>query len=160
MKRLIIGLCIVIGFIAIGAACANQPTSVLPAPSTTSPVPDIKSNAPIVPTKPTDPQPDVVVNVDDLMANPDSYIGQIRVEGVVSSVSPGQRTIGIIDSREFAACGTTTCPSFILPIKWSGSMPRVEDTIQAVGEVQKLNEKFIFVAYAVDNIKQQTGSLK
>lgn len=148
---------------AIGSACANRTanTTTIQVPSTSIPVPDAKLDTPIAPANPIpDPQPGVVVNVDDLMTSPDRYIGLVRVEGVVSSVSPGQRTIGLIDSREFAACGETTCSSFTLPIQWSGPMPRVEDTVQVVGEIQKSNGKFIFVAQSLENSKQQAGSPK
>lgn len=163
MKRLITGLCIITIFMAIGTACASRTADITfaPSPSEANLAPDAKSNIPITPTNPApNPQPSVVVNVDDLMASPDRYVGPIWVEGVVSFVSPGQRTLGLIDSREFAACGTTTCSSFILPIQWSGPMPRVEDIVQVVGEIQKSSGKFIFVAQVLESTKQQTGSPK
>jgi len=153
MKRLIIGFCVIALFLFIGAACANQSTNVttIPVPATAIPQQDIKPDIPGEPVKPSPAlPPGITVNVDDLMKNPEQYIGSIRVIGVVSSVSPEQRTIGLIDSREFASCGVTTCSEFILPVQWVGAMPRIEDTVQIVGEVQRSNGKFIFVAQSIE----------
>jgi len=163
MKRLIIGLCIVAIFMANGTVCANRTATSASTlfPSTANPVADAKPDTSTTPTNPApSPQPGMVVNVDDLRESPERYVGPIRIEGVVSSISPGQRTIGLIDSREFAACGVTTCSSFILPVQWSGPMPRISETVQVEGRIQKLSGKLVFVGQVLEIIKRQTGSLQ
>jgi len=92
-----------------------------------------------------------IFNVDDIARSPERFTGQIIVEGVVSSVTPEQDTIGLIDSREYASCKVVTCSSFILPVQWSGFMPQVEDKVQITGSIEKFGEKYIFVANRLEN---------
>jgi len=161
MKRLMISLCVATILLAVGVACANRPAAITSTPSlsTVNPATDEYSSALRAPTNTAPyPQTSVLINVDDVMKNPERYIGLIRIEGVVSSVSLEKQTIGLIDSQEFALCGVTTCPSFILPVRWPGPMPHIEDTVQVTGEVQKINEKFVFVAQALENIRIQEES--
>jgi len=150
MKRSIIGLCIITLSILIGTNCTKR-TASLPSPSNESSVPTIS----IPPANAAqNPQSNAVVNVDDLMKSPEGYTGAIVVEGVVSSVSPEQKIIGLIDTREFDTCRITTCSLYTLPVQWSGPMPKVEDSVQVTGEVQKYNEKFSFVAQTLIIIEQ------
>jgi hypothetical protein len=138
MKRLLIcGLCLITIFTSFGAACVNGATD--------SPPSQTPAAGPV-----SEQQSGAAVNVDDLMTSPEQYTGQLYLLGVVSFVSPEQRTLGLIDSREFAECGVTTCSSFILPVKWDGPMPQVEDTVEVTGEVQKSGSKFVFIARSLE----------
>ncbi len=86
------------------------------------------------------------VGVDKFMTNVDRYRGVVRVEGVVSATSPTEGTLAIIDSKEFKECEVTTCARLMLPVRWSGEMPRVRDTVQVTGSMQKSGGKLVFVA--------------
>jgi len=102
-------------------------------------------------TNPVGNPAESIFNVDDIARSPERFTGQIIVEGVVSSVTPEQDTIGLIDSREYASCKVVTCSSFILPVQWSGFMPQVEDKVQITGSIEKFGEKYIFVANRLEN---------
>jgi len=159
MKQFIIVLCMATILMTVATACASGTAAItsVPTPSAAGPVTGAESDTGIVPTNPVpDPQTGAGINVDELMKNPESYTGSIRVEGVVSTISPGQQSLGLIDSREFAECGVTTCALFILPVQWSGSMPSVRDTVQVVGQVQKSNGKFVFVAKTLESANNET----
>jgi len=104
------------------------------------------------------PQGTKVLNVAELMTNPSHYTGIVEVEGVVSVVSPEEQAIAIIDTSEFFKCGITTCPSFELPVRWSGVMPHVRDIVRVTGVIQSEGGKLIFSANILDITQQQTGS--
>ncbi len=93
-----------------------------------------------------------IVNVEDLMAKPDQHKGRVSVAGIVSGVSVEQKTLALIDRREFSECGVTTCAKLTLPIQWLGPMPDVEDEIILRGEIQNMNEKLIFVAKSLKKL--------
>ncbi len=99
-------------------------------------------------------QSDLIVNVDDLMKDPDHYAGIVRLEGVVSGILPGEQKLTLIDTREYLSCGEITCASLILPIRWSGIMPKPADTVRITGEIKEIDKKLIFVAQAVENISK------
>ncbi len=162
MRRQIIGLFLIVILIIPSVACANQPTnnSPIPANAPSNLFSDAKSDNVSASTDLVAHGPDAVFNVDDLAQNPERFTGQLRVVGVVASVAASQHTIGIIDSREYAECKVTTCSSFILPIQWTGPMPKVEDTIQVTGRIEKSGGKFIFVAKLMESTVELTGSPK
>ncbi len=99
--------------------------------------------------------PDIVLGVEQLMMDVDDYRGQIRVEGVVSSVLPAQQMLSLIDIREFKECGITTCAQFTLPVHWTGSMPAVKDTVRIDGTVKELEGKLIFEAKELEKAVSQ-----
>jgi len=90
------------------------------------------------------------VGVDDLMRNVDRYrTGPVRVEGVVSLASSSERTMTLIDNREYKKCGLG-CAELMLPIRWSGAMPAVKEAVCVDGEIQEDGGKLIFVARSVE----------
>ncbi len=99
-------------------------------------------------------QSNLTVNVDDLMKEPDRYAGIVRLEGVVSGIFPGEQKLTLIDTREYLACGEITCASLILPVRWSGIMPKPADTVRITGEIREIDKKLIFVAQAVESISK------
>jgi|GEM_PF-1706358 len=98
--------------------------------------------------------------VDDLMQNVDRYRGTIRVEGVVSRASSTDQRLAVIDVEEFQHCGTTKCARLILPVRWTGAMPAVEDTVRMEGEVQDSGGKFVFVARKLEKVEPKPGETK
>ncbi|MBI2191961.1 MAG: hypothetical protein HYU36_08255 [Planctomycetes bacterium] len=92
------------------------------------------------------------IGVDDLMRNVDRYRnGPIRVEGVVSLASSPDRTMTLIDDREYEKCGLG-CAELMLPIRWSGAMPAVKEAVRVDGEIQEDGGKLIFVARSVERL--------
>jgi hypothetical protein len=87
--------------------------------------------------------------------NADRHRGPLCVEGVVSVVSPEQRTLALIDTREYQACGVTDCAPLYLPVRWNGSMPSVEDLVQLEGEVREGDGKLVFVARTLRKVESQ-----
>ena len=84
----------------------------------------------------TTPAADHVLAVDDLRNNPERFTGEIQVFGVVGGTKNSERLFGLIDKREVEACGTTSCPEFLLPVRWRGAMPPVGDEVTVTGELQ------------------------
>jgi hypothetical protein len=90
-----------------------------------------------------------VIGVDQFMTNVSKYQGPVLIEGIVSGVYPKHQMVALIDKNEFKACGvtcTTTCSRLTLPIRWTGPMPRVKETVRVTGQVQQVKQKLIFVA--------------
>jgi hypothetical protein len=82
----------------------------------------------------------VVLNVDDVAADPAAYSGVIAVKGIVSLVNRFDNTFDIIDVREFELCGIVTCATNQLlvsvpPDGYSGELPVVEDEVVAYGKI-------------------------
>lgn len=98
--------------------------------------------------------------VDDLMENVDHYRGSIRVEGVVSQASLADQRLAVMDVGEFRQCGSTKCASLILPVRWAGAMPAVEDTVRMEGEVQDSGGKLIFLARKLEKVEPKSGEAK
>jgi hypothetical protein len=48
-----------------------------------------------------------VLGVDDFMKNVDRYRGKVRLEGVISAITPEQQVISLL-AGEFQACNVTT----------------------------------------------------
>ena len=89
------------------------------------------------------------VHVGDFMKSVDSYDGSVSVAGVVSVVSAEDGLLALIDLREFEECGTTSCASLSLPVRWSGTMPSVANAVQVDGEIERAGEKLVFVAHQI-----------
>lgn len=100
------------------------------------------------------PQPSQrVLGVDEFMTQVDDHKGPVLVQGVVSSASPDQKILALIDSKEFEACGVTTCARYTLPVSWGGAMPSVRAVVRVRGQVQETDGKLVFVATAVDTTR-------
>jgi hypothetical protein len=103
----------------------------------------------------SDSKPDATLGVEQLMIDVENYRGEIRVEGVVSSVVPTKQMLSLIDTREFKECGITTCAQFTLPVHWKGSMPAVTDTVRIDGTVKELEGKLVFEAKGLEKMVSQ-----
>jgi hypothetical protein len=103
----------------------------------------------------SDSKSDAALGVEQLMIDVDNYRGEVRVEGVVSSIAPAKQMLSLIDTREFKECGITTCARFTLPVHWTGSMPSVEDTVRINGTVKELEGKLVFEAKGLEKVISQ-----
>lgn len=91
-----------------------------------------------------------VLGVDRFMREVDRYPGTVQVEGIVSSVAADRQLFSMIDSSEFRRCGTVTCPSLVLPVRWSGTPPRKEQAVRVTGQVEQADGKLLFAAESVE----------
>lgn len=96
--------------------------------------------------------PKAVLAVSALAKNPGHYQGALRVEGVVSKVSPKEKTLALIDTAEYEKCGEVDCAPFYLPVRWGGQMPAVTNQVRVEGEIQKQNGKLVFVARSLEKV--------
>lgn len=92
------------------------------------------------------PSESEVLGVQEFMKNVDRYQGKVRVEGVVSAISPAAQALSLIDVQEFKDCGVTTCAPLTLPVRWQGPWPSVKDVVQLEGELRKSGGKLFFEA--------------
>jgi hypothetical protein len=100
-----------------------------------------------------------VLGVHELMRNVDRYRdGPTQVKGVVSYVSAEGQGLTLIDVVDFEECGLCDCAPLKLPIRWSGAMPHLQDTVLIEGEVQEAAGKLIFVARSVEPSDARTGT--
>ena len=86
------------------------------------------------------------LGVDDLMRNVDRHRGAVTVVGVVSAASADNQAVALIDTEEFRRCKETGCAELVLPVRWAGTMPKVEDLVLVEGEVKDDAGKLVFVA--------------
>lgn len=96
--------------------------------------------------------PPKVLGVDDFMKNVDRYRGKVSLEGVVSTVAPEQKTVSLIDAKEFQACGVTTCAQLTLPVLWRGPVPSVGDLVRVEGQAREIKGKLMFVADRLEKV--------
>lgn len=81
--------------------------------------------------------------------------GTCAVQGVVSATSPAEKMFAVVDfpnegsAADCADC-TTTCAPPILPVRWEGPIPKVQDTVRIEGTIEETNGKLIFVATKID----------
>jgi len=90
-----------------------------------------------------------VLGVENFMKNVEHYRGNVRVEGVVATVSASDQMLALIDVREFQTCGLEQC-SLSLPVRWSGTMPAVGQAVRTDGQVQEAKGKLVFVAKTLE----------
>lgn len=94
------------------------------------------------------------LGVDEFMRNADPHRRTVSVVGVVSGASADKQVLALIDTKEFAECGTTECASLTLPVRWTGQMPAVRKTVRVEGAVQESAGKLLFVASALQEVPQ------
>lgn len=85
------------------------------------------------------------IGVDALVANPKAHAGKIMITGVVARVFPKTGNFVLIDSKEYAACGSLTCAEVSLPIQtpiesFTGELPQLKDTVVVFAEVTPLEK--------------------
>jgi len=96
------------------------------------------------------PATGAIVGVAELMTHPDRHPGVVWVEGVVSQVHPGERTLALIDLGEFVECQVVTCAKLTLPVRWDGPMPPVATTVRVEGAIEKQGMRKVFAARSLE----------
>lgn len=102
----------------------------------------------------TDAQPTAVetpvIEVDSLIKAPEKYPGAIRVRGMVRKVYSKEQRLGLIDAH-YLSCCTTPCDSgSLLPVTWTGDMPRIRALVLVTGETRQAGGTFEFVAKSLE----------
>lgn len=88
-----------------------------------------------------------VLGVNEMMKNVDRHRGHVRLQGVVSAVAPQNQSLALIDTSEAKACGAAGgCAELTLPVRWTGAMPTVGQSILLSGSVEESNGKLLFAA--------------
>jgi hypothetical protein len=94
------------------------------------------------------------LNINELAAKPQAYIGKVNVVGRVAAVTQG-KGFTLIDSANCATC-TTECltdkSTKKLPFIWAGAAPILKDVVIVQGTLSKTAKGFTFTA---DNVKKQ-----
>jgi hypothetical protein len=111
------------------------------------------SAAAMAPCPPSAPCPDAqpaaagttVIEVDSLLKAPEKYPGTIRVRGMVRKVFLEEKRLGLLD----ASCACASSGS-LLPVIWTGDMPRVRALVLVTGETKKTGGAFEFVAKSLE----------
>lgn len=91
------------------------------------------------------------LSVDELAANPAAHSGRVSVVGVVGTVNPGKGFV-LVDIREFKNCGLsclTEPGTNKIPFVWSGTVPRIKQTVQVDGILEKTAKGFSIKAEKV-----------
>lgn len=102
---------------------------------------------------PSGPRPDFspgIVHVDDLAKIPERFTGEIMLRGVVFGVNESDHVFGIIDSGEFESCGVLTCAEILLPVRFSGDLPKPSAVVNVKGRVVRGDEGLIIEAKGVE----------
>jgi hypothetical protein len=108
-------------------------------------------------TSPGTAKAERVLGVEELMKDVDEFRGTVNIEGVVSQASDDDDTISLIDLRELAQCGVTTCAEYTLPVKWNGRMPAIKDVVKMKGEIKEKDGKLLFFATSISPAENSEG---
>lgn len=74
-----------------------------------------------------------------------SLPARIDVVGVVSRRDAAKRTFSLIDRAEFSRCRSVNCAPASLPVRWTGALPGVSESVRVSGAVRDTGEgKFLF----------------
>lgn len=104
-----------------------------------------------------------VVNVNEIGAKPEAFLGEMTLAGVMGGISPYDKTIiGVMDVKELQ-CKSGNCEKVYIPVKVAGQLPSVGDEIRATGEFHKYPTGFLFEAKKIKvvkkhDLKKQIGS--
>ena len=76
-----------------------------------------------------------------------SLPARIDVVGVVSRRDAAKGTFALIDRAECSKCPSTSCAPPSLPVRWTGNLPAVRETVRVKGSVRDTEAgKFLFAA--------------
>lgn len=91
-----------------------------------------------------------VVQVDDLAKAPENHQGEVLLRGVVSGVNEAESVFAVIDAREFEACGVLTCAAYVIPVVFSGELPKPKSSVEITGKVVRGEKGMAFEAKTVE----------
>lgn len=95
--------------------------------------------------------PSALLAVNDLAASPSAHLGPVSLVGVVGTVSEKKGFV-IVDTREYKECGLsclTEAGTKKIPVRWTGAVPQVKDTVRIDGELQKDEKGYALLASKV-----------
>ena len=95
------------------------------------------------------------IGVRELMKNPEKFVDEVFVEGVVSRIMLQYQLLALIDIQEVKECKVITCADLVLPVKWIGEMPKLADAVQIKGKIEKENNRMIFKAKDLQKIDEK-----
>ena len=100
--------------------------------------------------KPRSATPKRTLAVSELAAKPSTHLGRVAVTGVVATATPGKGFL-LLDSVEYKKCALTCLnePGNKIPVRWSGAVPKVEQTMRVDGTLAKTAKGFVFTAHKV-----------
>jgi hypothetical protein len=102
------------------------------------------------------------VEIERLLANPASFVGQtIQIQGVVNLVNPEKQLFSIISQREFKECGIGSCNvDAQLPIRYHdpSRLPQVGKRIQIVGKISQVSGGFVYEADSIKDVEDISGN--
>lgn len=87
--------------------------------------------------------------VDALSKTPEAFEGQVVLEGVVARVLASRRTFTLIDTKELASCGVTSCAEYSVAVQvpepdYKGALPQERDVALVLGEIVPLEKGYHF----------------
>lgn len=91
-----------------------------------------------------------VVHVDELAKNPENFKGEIVLRGVVAGVKESEGIFGIVDCREFQVEGIICPDDVILPVRFSGDLPKPKAMVEITGQVIRDKNGLIIEAKRVE----------
>lgn len=86
-------------------------------------------------SKPGTPGQSGALDVNSVASDPAAYKGTIQVQGIVSNVNTSDSTFSLIDSREYKTCGVLTCASKFVPVRYTGTPPKLKEELVVTGEM-------------------------
>lgn len=107
-------------------------------------------------SSPTSPAPAAesgVLGVDAFMKNVDNYRGMAQIEGVVGVRYIERQMFTLIDRQEVEKCGTVSCSTLILPVRWSGPLPGIGQIVRVKGRIDESGGKLVFTAHALEAMR-------
>ncbi len=94
-------------------------------------------------SKPGTPGQSGALNVNSVASDPSAYKGSIQVQGVVANVNTSDSTFFLIDSREYKACGVLTCATKFVPVRYTGTQPKVKEELLVTGEMVSSEKGYV-----------------
>ena len=74
-----------------------------------------------------------------------SLATRIDVVGVVSRRDAAKGTFALIDRAECSKCPSTSCAPPSLPVRWTGTLPGVRESVRVKGSIRDTRDgKFLF----------------
>ena len=100
-----------------------------------------------------------IVGVDAFMQSADLLEQPVTVEGVVSAVATDLKMVALIDREEAERCGTLSCASLTLPVRWTGRMPALGQAVRATGQVESRDDGArVFMANGLTTLDPQPSA--
>lgn len=95
--------------------------------------------------------PAKTLSVNELGGNPASHLGHIVLVGVVGTVNQKKGFL-LVDTREYKECGLsclTEPGTKKIPVRWTGTAPKLKDTVRVDGDLAKSARGYMLTAQRV-----------